>query len=115
MVAASTGVGPGPARGTRLRQAAALPATGRRPQSLGRLSGQDRASEGQDDGVVVRVGATEGRAAVGTVTATEGRLPTRRRRVAAAMTPAVKAASAVAAWLMRMPGSSAVRESFGTS
>jgi hypothetical protein len=54
MVAASTGVGPGPARRTGLRPAAALPAAGRRPQSLGHRSGQDRASEGQDDTAVVR-------------------------------------------------------------
>ena len=54
MVAASTNVGPGAARGTGLRQAAALPATGWRLQSLGHRPGQDRASEGEDDTTVVR-------------------------------------------------------------
>lgn len=54
MVAASTSVGPGPARRTGLRPAAALPATTRRRLLRGRWSGQDRASEGQNDGVVGR-------------------------------------------------------------
>jgi hypothetical protein len=54
VVAASTGVGPGAARRTGLRPAATLPATTWRRLLLGRRFGRDRASEGQNDGVVGR-------------------------------------------------------------
>jgi hypothetical protein len=53
MVAATADGRPGPAGRTGLRQAAAVPAPGRRLGQLGRLS-SDGTGEGQYDGVVVR-------------------------------------------------------------